>query len=90
MTDLAYLKNLRVHQGDTNWYLSSASGYIVQGPFQEEQQALEAREQIRSTARAELVDELDEEQAAKLWAEANLPWTGEFEDRVNAGEVDVS
>lgn len=68
---------------------------------QEEKRALRARpfdvDEIADMRREEEppqdrlhVDDLDEQRHYFSWLERGLPWTGEFEDAVNRGNVDVS
>jgi hypothetical protein len=49
-----------------------------------------AVEQTRAPSRSSSSDDLEHRRSAQSYYDAGLPWTGEFEDLVNAGEVDVS
>jgi hypothetical protein len=52
---LAYLENMRVAQsriyvGDVRWFVTSANGWVVRGPFETRAEAQDALDTIRELA----------------------------------------
>ena len=91
-----HLANMRVAQakideGDTKFYVTTANGHVVKGPFLERSEAEAELERLRQIRPGDYDDpSIDARRAWQGYASARLPWTGEFEDAVNRGEVDVS
>lgn len=51
------VRQSRIHEGNTHWYIETANGYIVRGPYRERAQAEGALAQVRERAREELEEE---------------------------------
>jgi hypothetical protein len=61
-------KQARIHLGDVRWFVTSANGWVVRGPFDTREQVKDALADIRRLAYEEHDEELAEDDY--------YPWEG--------------